>query len=141
MKRLYILMLSLTLFSCAEKEDRTVFFPFSKESQACITSFLASSNLNFKVVYGIFEIEFPESYLGLIKLTPDKNRNMDAVYNTIKYDCYPTLKVTTSTDNWDSLSNDLNTIAQEKNPVVSKNKNIYIKVDMSKKSYSIFQRQ
>lgn len=143
MKNLYILMFSLILLSCAEKEDTSVFLPFSEESQACITSFLATGNLNFKIIYGAFEIEFPEKYLGVIKITPDKNRDMKAVYDTIKYDCYPNLKVTTrlANDDWASLSNDINVITQGISPVVSKYKNIYIKVDVSKKSYSIFQRQ
>jgi hypothetical protein len=137
-----IVIFSLALFSCGEKEDMAVFLPFSSENQACITTFLASGNLDFRVVNAPFEIESPESYSGVIKLTPDKNRDMDAVYNTLKYDCYPTLKVTTrlSSDNWESLSKDLNAISLDANSTINKNKTIYINVDISKKTYSIFQK-
>lgn len=142
MKQLCILIFSLALFSCAEKEDGVVFLPFSSENQTCITTFLENGNLDFKVVNTPFKIESQESYLGVIKLNPDQNRDMDAVYNTIKYDCYPTLKVATRlpSDNWESLSNDLNAISVDTNSAISKNKTIYIKVDISKKTYSIFQR-
>ena len=142
MKQLFILMFFLTLLSCAEKENRTVFLPFSLENQTCITTFLESGKLDFKVVNAPFEIDSPESYVGVIELTPDKRRDMDAIYTTIKYDCYPNLKVTTRllTDDWEALSSDLKAISEDTNSTVSKNKIVYIKVDASKKTYSIFQR-
>jgi hypothetical protein len=142
MKKLLILIFSLTLLSCAEKEDSTVLLPFSAENQTCITAFLRSGNFDFKVVNIPFEIDSPEPYAGVIKLTPAKNRDMRSVYNTIKYDCYPTLKVSTTvlTDDWESISNDLKDISEGKNTTISRSKVLYIKVDASNKTYSIFQR-
>lgn len=139
----FVLATLTLLSSCDNRNNDVSQIPVLKNNQTCIMDYLRKIEYfdveNIEVKSLPFTVNGPNEIVGFIGIKPQKNRNMEAMYNGLKMDCYPVLKSTSHllVDDWSSLSEELNSIS--KNSQFDNKKLIYLRVDIDNNSYTTYQ--
>jgi hypothetical protein len=143
---LLIFGLATILSACSKESESTGYIPIYSSNQTCVNNYLhkvdyLKTNEDMKLKQLPFDTNMPNPVIGFLEMKPEKNGDIQLIYNGIRTFCYPnTVQKTSGTnDEWQTLAKDIKLISNGEDAEFDNVSPLYVEVDLKNKNYSIYQ--